>query len=190
MEFLLLSIALSILATAFLRWRMRKAQERAYREVQEDAARHAADPSAPDAPATFGMLPFGGLFDQLFSQVGMTRSYAYDPETGEWVDISDAEPEAQPPRADLPAAPEERTERPASTAPPAPATRRRTPSSPFGGLFGGLGNMGGGGDFDVRPPGELPRFADVGGMDALKTEIRDSVGLLLEHPDDARRYGI
>jgi len=196
-EFLLISIILSIALTAFLRWRVRKAQERAYRAMQEDAARRrAADPSGQDeaAPSPFdAMWPFGGLFEQLFSQAGMTRSYAYDEETGRWIDVTDAEPDPaeqrDAARPDLPPPPPgERTERPAPA--PRPTTTRRAPSSPFGGLFGGLGNMGGGGEFDVRPPDELPRFADVGGMDALKTEIRDSVGLLLQHPDDARRYGI
>ena len=60
-------------------------------------------------------------------------------------------------------------------------------------MFGSLGGMMGGdgsGDFDVQPPDELITFADVGGMDALKSEVRDSVGLMLEHPDDAERYGI
>ncbi len=50
--------------------------------------------------------------------------------------------------------------------------------------------MGGGGDFDIEPPEELSNFEDVGGMEALKQEIRDTVGLMLEHPDDAERYGI
>ena len=50
--------------------------------------------------------------------------------------------------------------------------------------------MGGGGNFDVEPPDELDTFDDVGGMDELKQEIRDTIGLMLEHPDDAERYGI
>jgi transitional endoplasmic reticulum ATPase len=50
--------------------------------------------------------------------------------------------------------------------------------------------MGGGGDFDVQPPDELITFADVGGMENLKREVRDTVGLMLRHPDDAERYGI
>ena len=32
-------------------------------------------------------------------------------------------------------------------------------------------------------------FADVGGMEDLKQEVRQTVGLMLEHPDDAERYG-
>jgi transitional endoplasmic reticulum ATPase len=53
-----------------------------------------------------------------------------------------------------------------------------------------MGGMGGGGDFDIEPPEELQKFEDVGGMEALKQEIRDTVGLMLEHPEDAERYGI
>jgi transitional endoplasmic reticulum ATPase len=52
------------------------------------------------------------------------------------------------------------------------------------------GGMGGGGEFEVEPPDELVTFADVGGMEKLKREIRDTVGLLLEHPEEAERYGI
>jgi transitional endoplasmic reticulum ATPase len=53
-------------------------------------------------------------------------------------------------------------------------------------VFGGDG----GGELRVQPPDGLPNFADVGGMDELKREIRESIGLMLQHPDDAERYGI
>jgi hypothetical protein len=57
-----------------------------------------------------------------------------------------------------------------------------------------LGGMGvpsdGSGEFEIEPPEELTTFEDVGGMDALKQEVRDTIGLMLEHPDDAERYGI
>lgn len=42
----------------------------------------------------------------------------------------------------------------------------------------------------VQEPGALPTFADVGGMEDLKQELRDTVGLVLEHGDEADRYGI
>jgi len=42
----------------------------------------------------------------------------------------------------------------------------------------------------VQPPEELTTFADVGGMDTLKQEVRDTVGLMLQHPEQAERYGI
>jgi len=80
----------------------------------------------------------------------------------------------------------------------APARRRRVRTKPrtasmgsFGGMLGGLGGMGGGsGEFEVQPPDELTTFEDVGGMEELKQEVRETVGLMLEHPDDADRYGI
>ncbi len=48
----------------------------------------------------------------------------------------------------------------------------------------------GSGEFEVQSSDELTTFADVGGMETLKEEIRNTVGLMLEHPDDAERYGI
>lgn len=48
----------------------------------------------------------------------------------------------------------------------------------------------GDGSGDFGGDGSLPTFANVGGMDALKHEIAETIGLLLEHPDDAEHYGI
>lgn len=42
----------------------------------------------------------------------------------------------------------------------------------------------------VRPPGTLPTFADVGGMDALKAELADTFGLLLAFTGEADHYRI
>ena len=57
--------------------------------------------------------------------------------------------------------------------------------------MGGLGGLGGGsGEFEVEEPDELPDFEDVGGMEELKQEVRDTVGLVLQHPDKAERYDI
>ncbi|MBO0843729.1 MAG: AAA family ATPase, partial [Nocardioides sp.] len=42
----------------------------------------------------------------------------------------------------------------------------------------------------VRPPGQLPTFRDVGGMDKLKTELQDTLGLLLAFSSEAERYRI
>ena len=39
--------------------------------------------------------PFGDLFEQMMGQGAWTRSYGYDPETGEWVEIVE-EPEQLP----------------------------------------------------------------------------------------------
>ena len=55
--------------------------------------------------------------------------------------------------------------------------------------MGGMGGDGSG-EFEVQSPDELTTFEDVGGMEKLKQELRDTVGLMLEHPDDAERYGI
>jgi transitional endoplasmic reticulum ATPase len=147
------------------------------------------DPFADVSP--FGLFPFGGLLDALMTGVG-ARSFRYDEETGQWVEISDVVPE--PPDPD----PEARAEAPADGERPRrrkrrAASRARPPSSnPFGAMggLGGMGGMGGSGNFQVESPDELSTFEEVGGMEALKQEVRDTVGLLLEHPEEAERYGI
>lgn len=48
----------------------------------------------------------------------------------------------------------------------------------------------GGGDLEVEHPGDLETFDDVGGMETLKREVRETVGLLLDHPEAAERYDI
>jgi len=45
-------------------------------------------------------------------------------------------------------------------------------------------------DVEIVSPSGLPTFADVGGMDDVKEQIRASVGLQLEHPERAAEYGI
>ena len=42
----------------------------------------------------------------------------------------------------------------------------------------------------VAPPQSLPSFADVGGMDALKQEAKETLGLLLAFPDRTEQYRI
>jgi AAA+ superfamily predicted ATPase len=165
--------------------RMGRASRRRAEEVElrrrEALAR---DPGGPEAVSPFALFPFGGILDELMR--GMeTRSYRIDPETGEWVEMTSEPP---PERAPEPAADgdEPRRKRRKSR------TRPRSTSSM--GPFGMLGGMGmpsdGSGEFDVEPPEELSTFEDVGGMETLKQEVRDSVGLMLEHPEDAERYGI
>jgi len=139
-------------------------------------------------------MPFGSLFEQMMGGA-WTRSYAYDPRTGEWVDVSDVEPE--PDRA----APSRDEDRESASQPTGagraprrrPRPRAAAPANPLASLLGGGlgGGMGGrGGNFEVQPPDELITFADVGGMEAIKQDVRDTVGLMLEHPDEAERYGI
>ena len=142
----------------------------------------------------FGMFPFGGLFGPLLSQPGgWSRSLLFDEETGRWVDISDMEPET----AEQPATgePDRASREPDGGNAAAQRKRRRTRSRTGGGasMFSPFGMLGGGdqgGDFEVEPPEELVTFDEVGGMDELKREVRDTVGLMLQHPEDAERYGI
>ncbi|WP_205698582.1 AAA family ATPase [Conexibacter sp. SYSU D00693] len=143
----------------------------------------------------FAGMPFGGLFDAMLGG-GWTRTLEYDERTGQWVEVdpNDAlgeepvEEEAgdarAEPQADRP--PAGREERLGARRRPA---RRSAPANPLQSLLGGaLG--GANGEFEVQPPDELITFADVGGMEALKDEVRTSVGLLLEHPEQADQYGI
>lgn len=162
----------------------RRAERQRYLEEMErrEAAGGDSEPLSP-----FAGMPFGSLFEQMLG-MGGARSLAYDPETGEWIDITgqeemyqeEPEPERKPSAANGPPAPERA--RPKAR----PKTRSSGMQSPFGNLFGGGGD--GSGSFDVEVPDTT--FEDVGGMETLKQEIRDSIGLMLEHPDDAERFGI
>lgn len=46
------------------------------------------------------------------------------------------------------------------------------------------------GRFTVESSSGLPTFADVGGMEQLKAELRDTIGLILAHDQKAQTYGI
>jgi transitional endoplasmic reticulum ATPase len=167
-----------------------RASARRHRAMIEEDERQAAARRAPGAD--FPDPPFVSPLDLLFGGMlgGGVRSYELDPETGRWVEVTNdppqREPDEPPPHADTPAGDRRRRraerlrQRPAQTA------------NPLAGLLGGgmLGGMGGGGEFEVQPPDELITFADVGGMEKLKREIRDTVGLMLQHPEGAERYGI
>src|SRR3954471_2325439 len=148
------------------------------RELAEEYDRQS--PGADDG----SQVTVGSPFDLLFGGGGGWQSYEYDPQSGRWVDVSQQEPEA----------PEQPPQEPHEERRPQRKPRRQAPQSPLGSLFGGglMGGMGGdgSGNFDVQPPNELTNFADVGGMDALKREVADTVGLMLKHPDEAERYGI
>src|SRR5436309_2952931 len=127
-------------------------------------SRGGADQADDADVAPFGGSPFGALLESLMTGAG-ARSYSFDPATGRWVDMSEHQPEAQ---QHEPVQQERRHE-----------PGRRQPQSPLASLFGG-GMMGGDGSgaFDVQSPEELTTFADVGGMDALKQEVRDTVWLM------------
>jgi transitional endoplasmic reticulum ATPase len=165
----LMMLMVSLAGAAARRARRREAERQ--RAEMERRAREGG--SVPESP--FAGMPFGGLFDMLMSGGGgWSQSYEYDPETGRWIDVSERRPEPAP----EPAAASEK-----------PRRRRRqtsTTASPLGGLFG----MPQGSEFEVQPPGDLIDFEDVGGMEDLKREVADTVGLMLQHPDEAERYGI
>jgi len=182
-----LGIILLLLTFSVSRSARRSREAAEARRQREEAMREQGGGENP-----FAGSPFGSIFDQLFSGTGMrSRSLTYDPETGQWVDITDEYPQGEEPAAENRAGGGEQGERPRR----APQQQQRQSSAgPLGGLFGSMGGlggmMGGSGNFSVEPPSELDDFSDVGGMDALKQEVRDTVGLVLEHPDDAERFGI
>ena len=173
--------------------RRRELEEEELRRAQL-AREHGGDDALGGMASPFGMFPFGGLIGDLLMQPGgWGRSLAYDERTGQWVDISELEPET----------PREEANDEAPTNGDAEPSRRRVsrsrrprqaaqPANPLAGLLGGgmMGPQGGGGNFEVQSPDDLDTFEDVGGMEALKQETRDTIGLMLEHPDDAERYGI
>src|SRR3954470_15101830 len=177
MGFLLLLFLLFVIVPIWMTFRARRRAQDVAEQMQQEQMQ--------------GYGPAGGappsLFD-LFMGPGMwSRSYEIDPQTGEWVDVTDRRPQ-QPVDPKPDPVPEEKRQERVRRARPRPA------ANPLGGLFGGMGQRGGmggaGGDFDVQPPDELVDFDDVGGMEGLKRELDESVGLLLEHPDEAERYGI
>ena len=169
----LMMLALVAMASGAARRARRREEERRRAEME----RQAREGTTNGAPSPFAGMPFGGLFDVLSGGGGWSRSYEYDAETGRWIDVSDLYPE-----------PTDQPEQHPESAPPAPRRRprRSASASPLGGLFG----MPQGTEFDVQPPEELIDFEDVGGMEDLKREIQDTVGLMLQHPEDAERYGI
>ncbi len=189
MSLLLFPLLMLLVMVVIVSMTARSARRRAIEaeEIREEELRRAGgDPDADMAP--FAMLPFGGIFEAM---LGGARSYEYDPETGEWVDISghvpEPEPESEPAAADGEEGRRRQKRRPAAR------RKQAQPANPLGQLLGGgmMGGAGGGsGNFDVIPPEELTTFEDVGGMEGLKEEVRKTVGLVLEHPDDAERYGI
>ena len=193
MEILLLLLVLFALVSFVGRAARRRAQRAAEQQQAEYERAVEAGEIEPDEISPFGMLPFGGILEQLMRSQGVS-SYTIDPETGEWVEITEQVPEPLPEPESMP------TEGTSSAGRRAEAKRRRRASSaakssrsqgPFS-MLGGMGGMpsDGSGEFEVQTPDELTTFKDVGGMGTLKQELRDTVGLMLEHPDDAERYGI
>ena len=167
--------------------RRRGEEERRRRELARHAAERGDGPAdAFGGVAPFAGMPFGSLFDELLRGGNWTWSMSLDPATGQWVDDTD-EPPARFPTLDQDPAPQPDSGRDTPQRGSRPARARPATANPLSSLLGG---GAGGGEFEVQPPGGLIRFADVGGMDALKQEVRDTVGLMLQHPDEAERYGI
>ena len=179
MEFLLLFVLLFFILPIWFAFRARRRAREAAEQMQYEASQGRGGGAGGNGPPS--------IFD-LFMGPGMwSRSYEIDPETGEWVDVTDRRVEEPAPEPEK--EPEQQRKERVSRA------RPRASANPLGGLFGGMGvgeigGQGGGGDFEVQPPDELIDFDDVGGMEGLKRELEESVGLLLKHPDEAERYGI
>jgi len=131
---LLLFVVFALIAVSS----MRRAGRRRF-EYEEQLAREAAErgPSRGGddgySGSSFGASPFGGLLESLMTGAG-ARSYAYEPVTGRWVEVSQEEP--PPPADDNGQAPKQEAR--------AQRRRRRQPAqqNPLGSLFGG-GMMGG-----------------------------------------------
>src|SRR3954468_1714051 len=161
------------------------ARQRAFEDEQrriEEARRRQREGGGgeDELVSPFATLPFGGLLEDLMGGAG-ARSYRIDPRTGEWVDVSQERPEpSQQPQQN---GTQQRTR-------PKRQRRQAQPQNPLASLLGGGMPSDGSGGFEVQPPDERNTFADVGGMDELKQEVRDTIGLMLQHPQDAERYGI
>jgi transitional endoplasmic reticulum ATPase len=178
--FVLLMLVMSVSSANRRRRRMLEEEQRRQAEL---ARRAAEGPGGGESP--FAAMPFGSLFEHLLTGPGSwSRSLEYDDRTGEWVDVSNRQPATEAPPE--PTAPESRQRRRSRARVGAP----QQAANPLSGLFGGMQGGDGSGSFEVQPPEELIDFDDVGGMEPLKAEVRDTVGLMLEHPDHAERYGI
>ena len=151
-------------------------EEARRREIERQKPEQGGQGASP-----FAGMPFGGMLESIFGGAdGWTRTMEYDERTGRWTDVGAQQPGAGPPASEAP------NEQPQFAR---KSARRAAPSNPLTTLLGGA--MGGAsGEFTVQAPDELFTFAKVGGMESLKQEVRDTVGLLLEHPGEARRYGI
>jgi transitional endoplasmic reticulum ATPase len=187
-ELLILLFGVMLLLTVASRMvsRRRERHEEEHRRRTEALGRR--DPDEPTLDP-FAGFPLGGLFGDLLTGGTWSKQYEYDPERG-WVEVGSAQPEVGP--ASAPPG----DERPGDARSRKRQARRARSTQSAGGFNplemlggGGMGGLGGG-DFEVEPPDELTTFDDVGGMEELKAEIRNTIGLLLEHPERAEEYGI
>ncbi len=152
MELLLLAFVVFAVVALVGRAARRRAERQAEQQAEVERAVERGDVD-PAAASPFGLFPFGGIFEELLKAQGMTRSYTIDPETGEWVEISDELPEPLPEPEDASSI-EPQTTSAAERRAQAKRQRRSTRSAssksmnPFG-MLGGMGGDGSG-DFDVQ----------------------------------------
>ena len=124
MELLILLVIVFAVASFVGRLSMRRRRALAEEERRQAAAvrssRGGGDSAAAGAAMSpFGLFPFGGLFEQLLSQPGLSRSYVFDERTGQWIDVSEQEPEPV-------------EEQPQKAADGKPQPRKRRETSAFG----------------------------------------------------------
>jgi transitional endoplasmic reticulum ATPase len=163
-EPLVLAAVIGLLVLLFVRMALHAAERRDEKQWRRKAGRRSGRGGAADP---------GGAIDSLMTGAG-ARSYRFDDRTGRWVEITHGQPDelVQGVRG-------------------RPKQERTAPEQPAGATFEAVGlPSDGSGEFEVQPPDRLPTFADVGGMERLKQEVRDTVGLVLRHPDEAAHYGI
>lgn len=179
--FFVLMMFLSIVSAISRAGRHRRMLEE-QRRLALERQQQGGGPASP-----FAGMPFGGLLDAMMGGAGgWTRMMEYDEETGQWVEVDQTGQRQAEAEADNTPEPARGTREQPRFARKSP---RPAPANPLTTLLGG-GLGGANGDFEVRGPDGLNTFADVGGMEKLKQEVRDSIGLLLEHPDQADHYGI
>ena len=145
--FIVLGLILALLAFSVARSARRSREAAERRRQEEERLREQGGDGFGSSP--FSTMPFGSIFDQIFSGTGMrSRSLAYDPETGQWVDITDEYPEGEEPAAEgaegadagRRGVDEDGSRRQAHPQP----TRQAGMGGGLGGLFGSLGGGLGG----------------------------------------------
>jgi hypothetical protein len=80
--------------TGAMRRAARRRRERERLAIREQ--REAHGPPDGMGPSPFAGVPFGSVLEQMMrGGGGWTRAIEYDPQSGEWVDVTDAAPEPQ-----------------------------------------------------------------------------------------------
>ena len=71
--------------------RMARASRRHAHEEEQRRLEESRRSGGEEQVSPFAGIPFGGIFEEMFRGIE-TRSYRIDPETGEWVEMSDELP--------------------------------------------------------------------------------------------------